>query len=298
MWRVGVDSGGTFTDVCLVDAATGDVRVWKVPSTPDDPSRAIAHGVVEGLREAARGHACRGRLLRPRHHRRHQCADPASRRRRRASSRPRASATCSRSAASAGRISTICRPTSRRCSSPARAGTRCAERLRHDGRIETPLDQAQVREAARALTAAGARSIAVCFLYCYVDPRHEQRARRIVEEECPERLRDLLARGRAGVPRVRAAVDGRRERLPRTGDGRLSRAARPAPARGGDHGAAPHHPEQRRRDVLRDGARPAGAHGAVRAGHGRGGRPGGRARRRRFAISSPSTWAARPPTCR
>ena len=46
MWRVGIDSGGTFTDVCLVDAATGDVRVWKVPSTPDDPSRAIAHGVV------------------------------------------------------------------------------------------------------------------------------------------------------------------------------------------------------------------------------------------------------------
>jgi N-methylhydantoinase A len=53
MWRVGVDSGGRFTDVCLVEATTGDVRVWKVPSTPDDPSRAIAHGGVEGLREAA-----------------------------------------------------------------------------------------------------------------------------------------------------------------------------------------------------------------------------------------------------
>ena len=39
MWRIGVDSGGTFTDVCLVDATTGDVRVWKVPSTPDDPAR-------------------------------------------------------------------------------------------------------------------------------------------------------------------------------------------------------------------------------------------------------------------
>src|SRR5438105_14209043 len=51
MWRVGVDSGGTFTDICLVDEASGDVRVWKVPSTPDDPSRAIVSGVVEGLRE-------------------------------------------------------------------------------------------------------------------------------------------------------------------------------------------------------------------------------------------------------
>ncbi len=53
MWRVGVDSGGTFTDVCLVNDATGEIRVWKVPSTPDDPSRAIALGVVEGLRESA-----------------------------------------------------------------------------------------------------------------------------------------------------------------------------------------------------------------------------------------------------
>src|SRR5215831_3494034 len=35
MWRVGVDSGGTFTDVCLVDDQTGDIRVWKVSSTPD-----------------------------------------------------------------------------------------------------------------------------------------------------------------------------------------------------------------------------------------------------------------------
>src|SRR5262249_57352029 len=49
MWRVGVDAGGTFTDICLVGDADGDVRVWKVPSTPDDPSRAIVAGVIEAL---------------------------------------------------------------------------------------------------------------------------------------------------------------------------------------------------------------------------------------------------------
>jgi len=32
-WRVGVDSGGTFTDVCLFDDETGRVEVWKVSST-------------------------------------------------------------------------------------------------------------------------------------------------------------------------------------------------------------------------------------------------------------------------
>ncbi|MGO7631815.1 hydantoinase/oxoprolinase N-terminal domain-containing protein, partial [Rhizobium ruizarguesonis] len=39
--RIGVDSGGTFTDVCLFDEETGKLDIWKVPSTPDDPSRGI-----------------------------------------------------------------------------------------------------------------------------------------------------------------------------------------------------------------------------------------------------------------
>ena len=35
--RIGIDSGGTFTDVCLFDEATGAVEVWKVPSTSHRP---------------------------------------------------------------------------------------------------------------------------------------------------------------------------------------------------------------------------------------------------------------------
>jgi len=45
--RVGVDTGGTFTD--FVYYACARARIFKVPSTPDDPSRAIA----EGLRRVA-----------------------------------------------------------------------------------------------------------------------------------------------------------------------------------------------------------------------------------------------------
>ena len=52
-WRVGVDSGGTFTDICLFDEATGRVEVWKVPSTPDDPSHGIAEGVEQGMRQVS-----------------------------------------------------------------------------------------------------------------------------------------------------------------------------------------------------------------------------------------------------
>jgi N-methylhydantoinase A len=40
---IGVDTGGTFTDLILVEGTS--VRTWKLPSTPDDPSRAVLEGV-------------------------------------------------------------------------------------------------------------------------------------------------------------------------------------------------------------------------------------------------------------
>src|SRR5258708_40158059 len=52
-WRVGVDSGATYTAICLFDEQAGRVETWKVPSTPDDPSRGIAEGVEEGMRRVA-----------------------------------------------------------------------------------------------------------------------------------------------------------------------------------------------------------------------------------------------------
>ena len=46
-WRLGVDSGGTFTDVCMVREEGGELTIAKVPSTPHDPSEAILAGVAE-----------------------------------------------------------------------------------------------------------------------------------------------------------------------------------------------------------------------------------------------------------
>lgn len=43
--RVAVDVGGTFTDVCIMDEGSGEIRIEKTPSTPDDPMRAILTGV-------------------------------------------------------------------------------------------------------------------------------------------------------------------------------------------------------------------------------------------------------------
>ena len=182
MWRVGVDSGGTFTDICLVDEASGGIRVWKVPSTPDDPSRAIALGAVDGLRNAAH-------------------ADPSDVAYFGHGTTVATNTLIQHRGAPTGLITTDGfrdlleigrqrRPHlyDLQADKPpllvARAlRAEVAERLRHDGRVEKPLDEAQVRTVVRQLKAAGIRALAICFLYSYVDPRHEQRVRHIVEEE-------------------------------------------------------------------------------------------------------------------
>jgi N-methylhydantoinase A/oxoprolinase/acetone carboxylase beta subunit len=54
------------------------------------------------------------------------------------------------------------------------------------GEVEIELDEAAVREAARELAAKGVESIAVCFLFSFINPAHEQRVREILTEEVPD----------------------------------------------------------------------------------------------------------------
>ena len=54
------------------------------------------------------------------------------------------------------------------------------------GEIVVPLDEAEVRERARALRKAGVDAIAVCLLHAYLNPAHEQRIKQILQEECPD----------------------------------------------------------------------------------------------------------------
>src|SRR5215510_12155721 len=51
-WRIGIDIGGTFTDVALVEDTSGSVGVAKVPTTPDD----LARGVLSALKMAMERH--------------------------------------------------------------------------------------------------------------------------------------------------------------------------------------------------------------------------------------------------
>ncbi len=63
-FRVTVDTGGTFSDFVYLDEATGEVSIGKVPSTPDDPSRAILQGLeallARGVEARDVGYFCHG----------------------------------------------------------------------------------------------------------------------------------------------------------------------------------------------------------------------------------------------
>src|SRR6266700_7309119 len=63
-YRVTVDTGGTFSDFVYLDEETGEVSIGKVPSTPDDPSRAILQGIetllAKGVPAADIGFFCHG----------------------------------------------------------------------------------------------------------------------------------------------------------------------------------------------------------------------------------------------
>ena len=63
-YRVTVDTGGTFSDFVYLNESTGEVTISKVPSTPDDPSRAILAGVesliAQGVKPADISYFCHG----------------------------------------------------------------------------------------------------------------------------------------------------------------------------------------------------------------------------------------------
>ena len=54
-YRVTVDTGGTFSDFVYLDEETGEISIAKVPSTPDDPSRAILAGIEDAARARRTG---------------------------------------------------------------------------------------------------------------------------------------------------------------------------------------------------------------------------------------------------
>lgn len=68
---------------------------------------------------------------------------------------------------------------------PRRRRQTVPERVLHDGTVHKPLDEAAVREACRRLRVQGVESVAISFLFSFVNPAHEKRVKQIVAEEMP-----------------------------------------------------------------------------------------------------------------
>lgn len=177
--RVAVDVGGTFTDVCIVDEDTRDVRVTKVPSTPDDPMRAVVDGVKRGEIDLStvalfsHGTTVATNALITRRF-------------------PKAAMVTTSGFRDVLEIrdgtkddlwdayKDVGGPYIRR-----RDRFEVTERIDYSGQVVEPLDEVQAREIARLLKKRQVETVAVCFVNSYANPAHETRMREILAEELP-----------------------------------------------------------------------------------------------------------------
>ena len=201
-----------------------------------DPGRPVARRARRPCRLAgALGHdraalLARHRPHRPRHHGRDQRAARAQGRQGRPADHrgPSRRHRDARGAEGRSLQPAPCRRPSQLVPRARRLGVR--ERMRADGRVETPLDQASLDAAIATLPGEpGCEAVAVCYLHAYRDPRHERATAEAVARRAAGRLRFALLGGAAADQGVRAGLDDRRQRLCRPG---AVSATWPARARG------------------------------------------------------------------
>jgi N-methylhydantoinase A len=177
--RVGVDIGGTFTDVVAFDEATSSVRLGKTLSTPGR----LEVGVRDGLAETNVPLDEIGYLI-------HGSTIVINALLERAGAKTALVTTKGfRDVYEIGRIN---RPDSfnpafrkHRPLIPRRMIFEVPERVLADGTVRVPFDEATAREVAATIAAEGVEAVAVLFLHSYRSPEHEMRMTEILRETDP-----------------------------------------------------------------------------------------------------------------
>lgn len=174
--RVAVDSGGTFTDVCVMDEADGQIRVEKVPTTVD-----LIEGILDGVQQAdvdlrdvslfAHGTTVATNALITRR-------------------LPPAAMVTTKGFRDVIEIRRGYRedlwdvykdtapPYVRR-----RDRLTVTERIDSAGNVMEPLDEDEARRVAKVIARRGVSAVAVCFMNAHANPEHERRMAEILAEE-------------------------------------------------------------------------------------------------------------------
>ena len=181
---VGIDTGGTFTDLVAADLDSGRYYYHKVPTTTGDPARGILDGIAEVLDQNAIARRDVAFLV--------------------LGTTLATNAVLEGKWARTGLITTagfrdvleLARqrrphyfnldipkpmpPASRDCR------LEVSERVAQDGSVVTPLAEADVRRAVETLKARKVEAVAICFMHAYANAAHEERARSLVQSLWPE----------------------------------------------------------------------------------------------------------------
>jgi len=185
-YRIGIDVGGTFTDLVLA-RANGTIALGKSATTPDDQSI----GVLNGLEHLAAGE---GLTLQDLLHRTGVIVHGTT---------TADNTMIEMNGAVTGLITTAGHRDEIELRrgfkediwdpalpppppiAPRRRRIGVPERLDFEGNVVTPLDEDAVRAALRRLRKLGTESLAVVFMFSFVNPEHERRVREIATAECP-----------------------------------------------------------------------------------------------------------------
>ena len=188
MKLIGVDVGGTFTDIVFTNTETGESFIHKVPTTPDDPSEGIMNGVLEickrnNVNKESIDHFLHGTTI-------------------------ATNAILEYNGALTGLITTKNyrdilhigrhqRPEHYSIMQEIPWQDRPLVKRRHrkvvserivppNGDVLETLNEDEIISAANELKNEGVLSIAVCFLFSYIDPSHEDKAKEIIRRVFPE----------------------------------------------------------------------------------------------------------------
>ena len=183
-YRLGVDVGGTHTDLVLLDVGTGSIAVEKVSTTPANPALGIMNGIANfaarGIDLSAIEFFSHGTTITT-----NALLEMRGAKVGLLINRGFRAVQETQGQARDGNVFDYFYQKPRPIA-PQSLTREIGGRVDYTGAVLEPLDEDAVRKAAAELKAAGVRSIAVCYLFSFMNPSHEEKSGAIIREVFPE----------------------------------------------------------------------------------------------------------------